>query len=159
MMIPRRWGDGGLEDNGARGRGDGSPLVAGIHGVPVPGEELTLRSCTVGPSSGPMLNGLVRIAPSVQQDCPVCRHEEAVFFQSQQRSAETGMVSCLCPAMLLACANGPPRNWFYVCCYCGNIFPIVLVFVGERARVVARRRHEDRRRWFQDGSGKANWGK
>ncbi|KAH6693507.1 DNA-directed RNA polymerase II subunit RPB9 [Plectosphaerella plurivora] len=36
--------------------------------------------------------------------CPNCGHNEAVFFQSQQRSAETGM------------------KLFYVCCDCGNIF-------------------------------------
>lgn len=36
--------------------------------------------------------------------CPQCAHNEAVFFQSQQRSAETGM------------------KLFYVCCECGNIF-------------------------------------
>ncbi|KAI0901634.1 DNA-directed RNA polymerase II subunit RPB9 [Annulohypoxylon nitens] len=36
--------------------------------------------------------------------CPVCQHAEAVFFQSQQRSAETGM------------------KLFYVCCGCGHIF-------------------------------------
>jgi len=33
-----------------------------------------------------------------------CKHDEAVFFQSQQRSAETGMAL------------------FFVCCECGNIF-------------------------------------
>ncbi|KAF5538808.1 DNA-directed RNA polymerase II chain RPB9 [Fusarium napiforme] len=33
-----------------------------------------------------------------------CQHTEAVFFQSQQRSAETGM------------------KLFYVCCECGHIF-------------------------------------
>ncbi|KAK2002366.1 RNA polymerase M/15 kDa subunit [Colletotrichum falcatum] len=37
-------------------------------------------------------------------ECPVCRGGEAVFFQSQQRSAETGM------------------KLFYVCCDCGHIF-------------------------------------
>ncbi|KAK4178146.1 hypothetical protein QBC36DRAFT_344865 [Triangularia setosa] len=39
-----------------------------------------------------------------QRTCPSCNHQEAVFFQSQQRSAETGM------------------KLFYVCCYCGNIY-------------------------------------
>ncbi|PTD09619.1 hypothetical protein HYE67_007765 [Fusarium culmorum] len=34
----------------------------------------------------------------------ICQHTEAVFFQSQQRSAETGM------------------KLFYVCCDCGHIF-------------------------------------
>lgn len=31
--------------------------------------------------------------PRSNKACPSCSHEEAVFFQSQQRSAETGMVS------------------------------------------------------------------
>lgn len=30
--------------------------------------------------------------PRANKKCPSCNHEEAVFFQSQQRSAETGMV-------------------------------------------------------------------
>ncbi|KAI1144272.1 DNA-directed RNA polymerase-like protein II subunit rpb9 [Hypoxylon sp. FL0543] len=42
--------------------------------------------------------------PRSNKTCPVCKHEEAVFFQSQQRSAETGM------------------KLFYVCCECGYIF-------------------------------------
>ncbi|KAL2017524.1 hypothetical protein VTK56DRAFT_2016 [Thermocarpiscus australiensis] len=42
--------------------------------------------------------------PRSNRTCPACKHEEAVFFQSQQRSAETGM------------------KLFYVCCECGNIF-------------------------------------
>ncbi|KAJ4303926.1 DNA-directed RNA polymerase II core subunit rpb9 [Collariella sp. IMI 366227] len=42
--------------------------------------------------------------PRANRTCPACKHDEAVFFQSQQRSAETGM------------------KLFYVCCDCGNIF-------------------------------------
>ncbi|KAI5855079.1 hypothetical protein GGS23DRAFT_590107 [Durotheca rogersii] len=42
--------------------------------------------------------------PRSNKTCPSCGHEEAVFFQSQQRSAETGM------------------KLFYVCCECGYIF-------------------------------------
>ncbi|KAI1171042.1 hypothetical protein F4777DRAFT_73008 [Nemania sp. FL0916] len=42
--------------------------------------------------------------PRSNQSCPSCQHDEAVFFQSQQRSAETGM------------------KLFYVCCECGHIF-------------------------------------
>ncbi|KAK4041090.1 hypothetical protein C8A01DRAFT_45638 [Parachaetomium inaequale] len=42
--------------------------------------------------------------PRAKRSCPACNHQEAVFFQSQQRSAETGM------------------KLFYVCCDCGNIF-------------------------------------
>ncbi|KAL2200194.1 hypothetical protein P885DRAFT_27254 [Corynascus similis CBS 632.67] len=42
--------------------------------------------------------------PRAKRNCPACQHDEAVFFQSQQRSAETGM------------------KLFYVCCECGNIF-------------------------------------
>lgn len=31
--------------------------------------------------------------PREKIGCPACDNDEAVFFQSQQRSAETGMVS------------------------------------------------------------------
>ncbi|KFH41149.1 DNA-directed RNA polymerase II subunit-like protein [Hapsidospora chrysogenum ATCC 11550] len=44
------------------------------------------------------------LLPRSNKACPACSHEEAVFFQSQQRSAETGM------------------KLFYVCCECGHIF-------------------------------------
>ena len=30
--------------------------------------------------------------PRSNKECPMCHNEDAVFFQSQQRSAETGMV-------------------------------------------------------------------
>ena len=33
--------------------------------------------------------------PRAKRDCPACNHDQAVFFQSQQRSAETGMVRSL----------------------------------------------------------------
>jgi len=42
--------------------------------------------------------------PRSNKQCPSCNEMEAVFFQSQQRSAETGM------------------KLFYVCCSCGTIF-------------------------------------
>ncbi|KAI4278914.1 MAG: hypothetical protein L6R38_005129 [Xanthoria sp. 2 TBL-2021] len=42
--------------------------------------------------------------PRSNKRCPKCHEVEAVFFQSQQRSAETGM------------------KLFYVCCSCGHIF-------------------------------------
>ncbi|KKA28084.1 hypothetical protein TD95_003624 [Thielaviopsis punctulata] len=42
--------------------------------------------------------------PRAMKACPACDHGEAVFFQSQQRSAETGM------------------KLFYVCCSCGHIY-------------------------------------
>ncbi|KAA6413664.1 MAG: DNA-directed RNA polymerase II subunit RPB9 [Lasallia pustulata] len=42
--------------------------------------------------------------PRSNKQCPSCHETEAVFFQSQQRSAETGM------------------KLFYVCCSCGTIF-------------------------------------
>ncbi|KAK4215737.1 DNA directed RNA polymerase [Rhypophila decipiens] len=42
--------------------------------------------------------------PRTNKECPACKYDQAVFFQSQQRSAETGM------------------RLFYVCCDCGNIF-------------------------------------
>ncbi|KAI0882047.1 DNA-directed RNA polymerase II subunit RPB9 [Annulohypoxylon maeteangense] len=42
--------------------------------------------------------------PRSPKSCPACKHEEAVYFQSQQRNADTGM------------------KLFYVCCGCGHIF-------------------------------------
>ncbi|KAI9902391.1 hypothetical protein N3K66_001743 [Trichothecium roseum] len=42
--------------------------------------------------------------PRSKSVCPACRHNEAVFFQSQQRSDDTGM------------------KLFYVCCECGYIY-------------------------------------
>ncbi|KAL2270530.1 hypothetical protein VTJ83DRAFT_2714 [Remersonia thermophila] len=42
--------------------------------------------------------------PRSKKACPACNFPEAVYFQSQQRSAETGM------------------KLFFVCCDCGNIF-------------------------------------
>ncbi|KAL1955104.1 hypothetical protein VTO42DRAFT_9038 [Malbranchea cinnamomea] len=42
--------------------------------------------------------------PRSNKLCPSCGENEAVFFQSQQRSAETGM------------------KLYYVCCTCGNVF-------------------------------------
>ncbi|KAJ5621348.1 hypothetical protein N7528_006131 [Penicillium herquei] len=43
-------------------------------------------------------------SPATNKLCPSCGENEAVFFQSQQRSAETGM------------------KLYYVCCACGNVF-------------------------------------
>ncbi|RKU47874.1 DNA-directed RNA polymerase II core subunit rpb9 [Coniochaeta pulveracea] len=45
--------------------------------------------------------------PRSNTTCPECKHPEAVFFQSQQRSSETGMAL------------------FYVCCDCGHIFQTI----------------------------------
>ncbi|KAJ5234666.1 uncharacterized protein N7469_003834 [Penicillium citrinum] len=42
--------------------------------------------------------------PRANKLCPSCGENEAVFFQSQQRSAETGM------------------KLYYVCCACGNVY-------------------------------------
>ncbi|KAH8898363.1 hypothetical protein GQ53DRAFT_678539 [Thozetella sp. PMI_491] len=42
--------------------------------------------------------------PRANKTCPACNHDQAVFFQSQQRTSETGM------------------KLFYVCCDCGNIY-------------------------------------
>ncbi|EAS35487.3 DNA directed RNA polymerase II 15 kDa subunit [Coccidioides immitis RS] len=42
--------------------------------------------------------------PRSNRLCPSCGENEAVFFQSQQRSAETGM------------------KLYYVCCACGKVF-------------------------------------
>ncbi|KAJ5542895.1 hypothetical protein N7535_005317 [Penicillium sp. DV-2018c] len=42
--------------------------------------------------------------PRANKLCPSCGENEAVFFQSQQRSAETGM------------------KLYYVCCACGHVY-------------------------------------
>lgn len=60
-------------------------------------------------SAFPHFNTDLDITPTTQLPrsnklCPKCHETEAVFFQSQQRSAETGM------------------KLFYVCCSCGTIF-------------------------------------
>jgi len=41
--------------------------------------------------------------PRSDRECAACHEKEAVFFQSQERSADTGM------------------RLFYVCCHCGAI--------------------------------------
>ncbi|KAJ5087956.1 hypothetical protein N7456_011572 [Penicillium angulare] len=57
------------------------------------GDEITCSICGELPDTLPRANKL----------CPSCGENEAVFFQSQQRSAETGM------------------KLYYVCCACGNV--------------------------------------
>ncbi|KAJ5238438.1 hypothetical protein N7468_003057 [Penicillium chermesinum] len=47
---------------------------------------------------------LLNELPRANKLCPDCGENEAVFFQSQQRSAETGM------------------KLYYVCCACGKVF-------------------------------------
>ncbi|KAF2714783.1 DNA-directed RNA polymeras-like protein II subunit rpb9 [Pleomassaria siparia CBS 279.74] len=42
--------------------------------------------------------------PRIQKSCTACGENEAVFFQSQQRTAETGM------------------KLYYVCCACGYVW-------------------------------------
>lgn len=42
--------------------------------------------------------------PRISKPCPTCGETEVVFFQSQQRTAETGM------------------KLYYVCCGCGNVW-------------------------------------
>lgn len=60
---------------------------------------------TVGETAGVTQDvGSDPTLPRSNKQCPNCHENEAVFFQSQQRSAETGM------------------KLFYVCCSCGNIF-------------------------------------
>jgi len=60
---------------------------------------------TVGETAGVTQDvGSDPTLPRSNKTCPKCKAEDAVFFQSQQRSAETGM------------------TLFYVCCSCGNIF-------------------------------------
>jgi hypothetical protein len=64
--------------------------------------------------------------PRANKLCPSCGETEAVFFQSQQRSAETGMVRSY-PAMI----SKRTMCWlplffvqklYYVCCACGNVY-------------------------------------
>lgn len=60
---------------------------------------------TVGETAGVTQDvGSDPTLPRSNKECPSCHEPEAVFFQSQQRSAETGM------------------KLFYVCCSCGTIF-------------------------------------
>ncbi|GKT47547.1 DNA-directed RNA polymerase II subunit RPB9 [Colletotrichum spaethianum] len=56
------------------------------------------------PTVGDSQSILAPVLPRSNKECPACKGGEAVFFQSQQRSAETGM------------------KLFYVCCDCGHIF-------------------------------------
>ncbi|KAF2836807.1 hypothetical protein M501DRAFT_979363 [Patellaria atrata CBS 101060] len=42
--------------------------------------------------------------PRTNKECTTCHEHDAVFFQSQQRTAETGM------------------KLYYVCCNCGNVW-------------------------------------
>lgn len=44
--------------------------------------------------------------PRTQKACPKCHHEWAVFFQSQERSAETGMASTPCTLRFSDSAGG-----------------------------------------------------
>ncbi|KAL2050577.1 hypothetical protein ABVK25_009247 [Lepraria finkii] len=60
---------------------------------------------TVGETAGVTQDvGSDPTLPRSNRACPYCKAERSVFFQSQQRSAETGM------------------KLFYVCCTCGTIF-------------------------------------
>ncbi|OQD67328.1 hypothetical protein PENDEC_c039G01429 [Penicillium decumbens] len=64
---------------------------------PCPGEDDDTPNSTALPNNRDTL-------PRANKLCPSCGENEAVFFQSQQRSAETGM------------------KLYYVCCACGNVF-------------------------------------
>ncbi|KAI4154526.1 MAG: hypothetical protein LQ340_001615 [Diploschistes diacapsis] len=62
-------------------------------------------SNTVGETAGVTQDvGSDPTLPRSNKECPRCHELEAVFFQSQQRTSETGM------------------QLFYVCCNCGEIF-------------------------------------
>jgi len=62
-------------------------------------------SNTVGETAGVTQDvGNDPTLPRSNKECPNCRETECVFFQSQQRTSETGM------------------QLFYVCCGCGTIF-------------------------------------
>ncbi|KAJ5486523.1 DNA-directed RNA polymeraseM/15kDa subunit [Penicillium desertorum] len=65
---------------------------------PTPDEDLS----EVAPPVGDSLESSE--LPRANKLCPSCGETEAVFFQSQQRSAETGM------------------KLYYVCCACGQVY-------------------------------------
>jgi len=60
--------------------------------------------------------------PHAEEQCKKCGTKDAVYFQSQQRTAETGMVS-RCRARLHGdvCLQ-VPQALFYVCCNCQNVW-------------------------------------
>jgi hypothetical protein len=60
--------------------------VVGIEGV-------KLSTCCVFQFHKSILTVLLLQLPRSNKTCPKCKTEDAVFFQSQQRTAETGMVS------------------------------------------------------------------
>ncbi|KAJ5888696.1 hypothetical protein N7495_008737 [Penicillium taxi] len=59
---------------------------------------------STNPSEGCKISDAIEALPRAHKLCPSCGEFEAVFFQSQQRSAETGM------------------KLYYVCCACGTVF-------------------------------------
>ncbi|KAJ5485488.1 hypothetical protein N7539_005476, partial [Penicillium diatomitis] len=66
-------------------------------------DKATGPSCASGAPGSDLLVGSGTL-PRANRLCPSCGENEAVFFQSQQRSAESGM------------------KLYYVCCACGNVF-------------------------------------
>jgi DNA-directed RNA polymerase subunit M/transcription elongation factor TFIIS len=55
-----------------------------------------LRVVVFSASDRLLLTRFILQLPRSNKTCPKCKTEDAVFFQSQQRSAETGMV-CFFP--------------------------------------------------------------
>lgn len=58
--------------------------------------------------------------PHAEEECSKCGQRDAVFFQSQQRTAETGMV-CDYPSNMLTSADSS-QALFYVCCNCQHVW-------------------------------------
>ncbi|OQE19668.1 hypothetical protein PENFLA_c018G09950 [Penicillium flavigenum] len=66
------------------------------------GDIVTCSICDPTPDEDP--SEVAPPLPRANKLCPSCGETEAVFFQSQQRSAETGM------------------KLYYVCCACGQVY-------------------------------------
>lgn len=63
--------------------------------------------------------------PRIEKPCPNCNETEAVFFQSQQRTAETGMVSTFevtTTAATVLTQRSAPQKLYFVCCRCGSVW-------------------------------------
>lgn len=75
-------------------------------------------------SMNSLLTYIIVQLPRSNKTCPKCKTEDAVFFQSQQRSAETGMVRRENNSYdrQRNAINLVHQKLFYVCCGCGHIF-------------------------------------
>ena len=59
--------------------------------------------------------------PRTNKQCPKCDSTEAVFFQSQQRTAETGMVCCFRNCEVSA-RTDLAQALYFVCSSCGEVW-------------------------------------